>query len=264
MARLDNALVERGFFKTRTKAQEAIAEGKIFCDRKKVEKPSHKVEEHTLIEIRGEIIAYVSRGALKLEKAASSFGVDFSDKTVLDIGSSTGGFTDYMLKHGASKVIAVDVGTEQMDKDLRLDPRIDLHEQTDFRVVSEKIVEGVEIACIDISFISVEKILPRLFEIKSLKEVVCLIKPQFECNKEIAAKYKGIILNKEIHHEIIERIIEEFQKYNLGCLGLIFSPITGGSGNIEYLAYFKKNYNPKQIYINLIVEQGFEKFHIKS
>jgi len=259
MARLDNTLVEKGFFKTRAKAQEAIASGNIFCDGKKIEKTSYNVDEETLIEIRGEVLAYVSRGALKLEKAAQSFNIDFTDKVVLDIGSSTGGFTDYVLQHGAGRVIAVDVGTEQMDKDLRQNPKIELHEKTDFRTVDDNVVRGAQLACIDVSFISLEKILPRLFSIKSIEEIVCLIKPQFECGKEIAAKYKGIINDKEIHREVIERIVKSFEGNNLGCLGVTFSPIKGGSGNIEYLSYFKRTYNTKQLYINSAIEQGFEK-----
>ncbi len=241
--RLDVWLVEHNYFETRNKSQSAIKDGLVFCNGKKTTKCGCLVNIDTLIEIKGNAMPYVSKGGLKLEKALKEFHIDLTNKVMLDIGSSTGGFTDCALQNGIGKVIAVDVGTNQFDKKLLPNSKIELYEKTDFRNIDDSILSAVEITTIDVSFISVIKLLPKLSLLKRNNEIICLIKPQFECGKEIADKYKGIILNKNVHKQIISNIICEFKKINFKCLGLTNSPILGGSGNIEYLAYFVNNNN---------------------
>ena len=256
--RIDQALVEGNFFKTRTKAKEAVLAGVVFFAGKKVEKPSLDVSDSSLLQIKGKIMPYVSRGGLKLEKALCQFDIDLRGKIVLDIGSSTGGFTDCALKNGAKEVIAVDVGTDQLDASLRDSPNIMLYEQTDFRDIDLAFIQKAQFITIDVSFISVKKLLEKLNQLSALEGIICLIKPQFECGKEIADKYHGIIKNAQIHQNILEDVISSFSKYQFYCQGLTFSPITGGSGNREYLAYFTKiqtNYHPS---IKEIVNQAFQ------
>lgn len=260
--RLDNELVERKLFLTRSKAQIAIKDGIVFCDGKKITKSGYNVNNQTLIEIKGKVMPYVSKGGLKLECTLREFNISLDDKIMLDIGSSTGGFTDCALQNGIKKVVAIDVGTDQFDKSLLNNTKIELYEQTDFRNIDLSIVSCADIATIDVSFISVKKMLPKINEIENIKEVICLIKPQFECGKDNADKYKGIILNKDIHEEIINSIIEEFLHIGLYCNGLTSSPVLGGSGNIEYLAYFNKYSNSSIINIRDIINKVFKKFNI--
>ena len=156
---------------------------------------------------------------------------------IMDIGSSTGGFCDCALRHGAKSIIAIDVGTDLLDKSLRDNEKIDLHEQTNFRNLEHKYFENVDIITCDVSFISLKKIIEKISNEKIKTDMVCLIKPQFECGKDIATRYKGIILNKEIHIKIIEELISYFNFFGFYVKGLTISPIKGGDGNIEYLAY---------------------------
>ena len=199
---------------------------------------------------------FVSRGGLKLEKALTLFKINLTGKIVLDIGSSTGGFSDCALQHGAQHIIAVDTGTNQMDSILRQDKRISLFEQTDFRTLAAKHLDKVQLATIDISFLSVTKILDKLITIPNLDEIICLIKPQFECGKEIANKYKGVIKNPTIHQTILKDVITAFEQHHFNIKNLTFSPITGVSGNIEYLGYFTK-LPPVLVDINAIVHDAF-------
>lgn len=238
--RLDVELVNRGMFETRTKAKEAIKEGIIYCDNKKITKPSFEVNENTNIEIKGNVLPYVSRAGLKLEKALKVFKVNLKGKTMVDIGSSTGGFTDCALQNNIKKVIAIDVGTDQLDKKLRGNKKIELHEQTDFRNIDLNILKDVNIATIDVSFISVKLLTEKLSKMENLKEIICLIKPQFECGKEIADKYKGVITSSKIHEEVINKVKSYFQSINFTCQKITASPIKGGSGNKEFLGYFTK------------------------
>ena len=244
MKRLDNELVKRGLFKTRSKASLAIKAKQIYCDGKLVTKGGYEVNEKTLIEVRGEILPYVSRGGLKLEKAIQTWKIKLSKKIMIDIGSSTGGFSDCALQYGIEKVYAIDVGTAQFDKELAKNPKIVLMEKTDFRVLEEEKVKDANFITIDVSFISVTKLLDKISKLTNVQEIVCLIKPQFECGKEIADQYHGIILNSQVHQEIIEKIWNEFENISFELKGITFSPIRGGDGNIEYLAYFqRKNKN---------------------
>ncbi len=252
MDRLDSLLVKKGLVISRTRGEYEIKNGNVLVDGKVVTKPSTKFNDDVEIVINNKL-DYVSKGALKLLKAIDTFNINLSNKVMLDIGSSTGGFSDVALRNNIKKVIAVDVGTDQFDKELQKDSRIELHENTDIR--NFNITEEIDTVTIDVSFISVTKIISKLEEINP-KEIVLLIKPQFECGKEISDKYKGIPLNKEVHKEVIEKVINAFKIINYNISGLTYSPITGGSGNIEYLAYFTKD-NKKEIDIEEIINNAF-------
>ena len=259
MDRLDSLLVKKGLVVSRTRGEYEIKNGNVLVDGKVVTKPSTKVSDEQEIIINNKF-DYVSKGALKLLKAIESFNIDLSNKVMIDIGSSTGGFSDVALRNNIKKVIAVDVGTNQFDKELQKDPRIELHENTDIR--SLIIEDQIDTATIDISFISVTKIISKLEEINP-KEIVLLIKPQFECGKEISDRYKGIPLNKDVHKTVIESVIKSFEDIGYYISGLTYSPITGGSGNIEYLGYFtKKEYD--NIIIDNIVDEAFRMFTRKD
>ena len=240
MSRIDVELVNRGLFPTRSKAILAIKDRIVYCNQKLVTKGGLEVSSDSLIEIRGETLPYVSRGGLKLAKAVEYWNIDLSNKIMIDIGSSTGGFCDVALKNNIQKVYAIDVGKDQFDKELKKDSRIELHEQTDFREIDNSIIQDASVACIDVSFISVTKLMEKLGSLNNLKEIVCLIKPQFECGKEIADKFKGVIKDEEERNKAIRKVTSEFEKIGFKEVGVIASPIKGGDGNIEYLAYFKK------------------------
>ena len=256
MTRIDIALVKRGIFETRNKAQNEIKNKIIFCNNVCITKPAFDVTDTDIIEIKGEKLKYVSRGGLKLEKAIKEFNIDLKDKTLIDIGSSTGGFSDCALQNGIKKVYVIDVGTNQFDKTLRLNNKINLYENTDFRNIDNNIINDANIASIDVSFISVTKLTNKLKELTNLKEVICLIKPQFECGKEISDKYKGVPLNKEVHKSVIENVIKSFKDNNYYINSLTSSPIKGGNGNIEYLAYFKRD-KERSINIEEVVNKAF-------
>lgn len=252
MDRLDSLLVKKGLVSSRTRGEYEIKNGNVLVNGKVITKPSTKFNENVVIIINNKF-DYVSKGALKLLKAIDIFNINLKDKVMLDIGSSTGGFSDVALRNDIKKIIAVDVGTDQFKLS---DPRIELHEGTDIRNFNIK--EIIDVVTIDVSFISVTKIINKIEEINP-KEIVLLIKPQFECGKDIADKYKGIPRNKEVHFNVIENIINEFKNINYNIQGLTYSPITGGSGNIEYLGYFTKD-NIKEININEIINEAFKNF----
>lgn len=257
MTRIDIELVKRGIFETRNKAQNEIKNKIVYCNNVCITKPAFDVTDTDIIEIKGEKLKYVSRGGLKLEKAIKEFKIDLKDKTLIDIGSSTGGFSDCALQNGIKKVYAIDVGTNQFDKTLRLNNKINLYENTDFRNIDNNIINDANIASIDVSFISVTKLTNKLKELTNLKEVICLIKPQFECGKEISDKYKGVPLNKEVHKSVIENVIKSFKDNNYYINSLTSSPIKGGNGNIEYLAYFKRD-KERSINIEEVVNKAFK------
>lgn len=258
MTRIDIELVNRKIFETRNQAQNEIKNGIVYCNGKKILKNSYEVNEDDKIEIKGNTLKYVSRGGLKLEKALKEFNIDLNNKVMLDIGSSTGGFTDCALQNNIKKVVDIDVGQNQLVDKIRNDNKVIVFEKTDIRDFDNKLLEIIDIITIDISFISVTKILDKLKTISNAKEIICLIKPQFECGKDIADKYKGIILNKEIHEKIIIRIISAFKEIDYYIKGLTYSPIKGGNGNIEYLAYFTKNNNNNMVNIHEIVKESFK------
>lgn len=257
MTRIDIELVKRGIFETRNKAQNEIKNKIVYCNNVCITKPAFDVTEADIIEIKGEKLKYVSRGGLKLEKAIKEFKVDLKDKTLIDIGSSTGGFSDCAIQNGIKKVYAIDVGTNQFDKNLRQNNKVNLYENTDFRNIDNNIINDANIASIDVSFISVTKLTNKLKELTNLKEIICLIKPQFECGKELSDKYRGVPLNKEVHSTVINKVIESFKENDYYINSLTSSPIKGGNGNIEYLAYFKRD-NEKNIDIEKVINEAFK------
>ena len=257
MTRIDIELVKRGIFETRNKAQNEIKNKIVYCNNVCITKPAFDVTEADIIEIKGEKLKYVSRGGLKLEKAIKEFKVDLKDKTLIDIGSSTGGFSDCAIQNGIKKVYAIDVGTNQFDKNLRQNNKVNLYENTDFRNIDNNIINDANIASIDVSFISVTKLTNKLKELINLKEIICLIKPQFECGKELSDKYRGVPLNKEVHSTVINKVIESFKENDYYINNLTSSPIKGGNGNIEYLAYFKRD-NEKNIDIEKVINEAFK------
>ena len=256
MTRIDIELVKRGIFETRNKAQNEIKNKIIFCNNICITKLSFDVTDTDIIEIKGEKLKYVSRGGLKLEKAIKEFNIDLKNKILIDIGSSTGGFSDVAIQNDIKKIYAIDVGTDQFDKTLRLNNKINLYENTDFRNIDNNVINDANIASIDVSFISVTKLTSKLKELTNLKEIICLIKPQFECGKEVSDKYKGVPLNKEVHKSVIENVIKSFKDNNYYINSLTSSPIKGGNGNIEYLAYFKRD-KERSINIEEVVNKAF-------
>lgn len=257
MTRLDIELVNRGIFESRSKAQNEIKNGIIYCNNKCITKSSFDVKAEDKIEIKGDTLKYVSRGGLKLEKAINEFNISLDNKIMIDIGSSTGGFSDCALQNKINKIYAIDVGTGQFNKSLLESKKINLYEQTDFRKIDNNIIKDANIATIDVSFISVTKLTEKLGELTNLKEIVCLIKPQFECGLEVANKYKGVPLNKEVHRKVINKVINSFKNINFNLKDLTYSPIKGGDGNIEYLAYFTRE-KPQNLPINSIITKAFE------
>ena len=242
--RLDILLVEKGIFTSRERAKTSIMAGKIFVDGQRVDNAGEKVNIDAEIIFKGQEIPYVSRGGLKLEKAIKEFDICLNDKVCMDIGASTGGFTDCMLQNGAKKVFSVDVGYGQFAWKLRTDERVVCMERTNIRYVTpDDIGEPVDFASIDVSFISLMKIMPATKELLSDKgEVVALIKPQFEAGKEKVGK-KGVVRDINVHKEVVKSIVDYLYSENLNVLSLSYSPIKGPEGNIEYLVYFTKDKN---------------------
>lgn len=258
MTRLDVELVNRNIFETRNKSQNEIKNGVVYVNNKCITKPSFDVSEKDIIEIKGETLKYVSRGGLKLEHALKEFDIDLTNKIMIDIGSSTGGFSDCAIQFGIKMIYAIDVGSNQFSDKLKYDKRIHLYENTDFRNIDNNIIKDANFCTIDVSFISVTKLIYKIKEL-NLEEIVCLIKPQFECGLDIANEYKGVPLNKNVHYEVINKVIDSFKKINYQLNGLTYSPIKGGNGNIEYLAYFKKSSENNNININKIIEFAFKR-----
>lgn len=236
--RLDVLLVKRNIIDSREKAKRMIMAGLVFSGNERLDKPGMKVDEAITLHVK-ETLPYVGRGGYKLEKALASFQTSIQDKIVVDIGASTGGFTDCALQNGAHLVYAIDVGYNQLAWKLRSDDRVLVHERTNFRYVTgDLFVKGLpDYATIDVSFISLRLILPVLKNIlKTNSEVVALVKPQFEAEKEQVGK-KGVIRDPKIHKEVLQKITSFAIEEGYTILNLTFSPITGGEGNIEYLLH---------------------------
>lgn len=240
--RADVILFEKGLVESREKAKRVIMEGSVFVGSERIDKPGQKLDEDIEIRIKENPNIYVSRGGLKLEKSISSFGLKLENKTSMDIGASTGGFTDCMLKNGAKKVYAIDVGYGQLDWKLRNDHRVVVMERTNFRYVEkEDIGEEIDFASIDVSFISLKLILPVAKKLlKDNGEIIALIKPQFEAGRENVGK-KGIVKDKKIHFQVIQEIVNFCREIDLSASALTYSPITGATGNIEFLLHLKNN-----------------------
>ncbi|MBO5095116.1 MAG: TlyA family RNA methyltransferase [Lachnospiraceae bacterium] len=240
--RLDVLLVRQGLAQSREKAKAVIMAGDVFVNGQREDKAGAMfAEEKAKIEVRGEKLKYVSRGGLKLEKAMQKFHLDLTNKICMDIGASTGGFTDCMLQNGASKVYAVDVGHGQLAWKLRNDERVVCMEKTNFRyVVREDIADDLDFASVDVSFISLSKILPPARALlKSGGEMVCLIKPQFEAGREKVGK-KGVVRDAAVHMEVIEAVLHFAAQAGFSILDLTYSPVKGPEGNIEYLVHLRK------------------------
>lgn len=241
--RLDVLLVERGLAETREKAKRTIMAGLVYSNENRLDKPGEKVSSDIPLTVKGNVLPYVSRGGLKLEKALKVFDLDVQGKTLLDIGASTGGFTDCALQNGAEMSYALDVGYNQLAWKLRQDERVVVMERTNFRYVKpEDLIKGMpSFASIDVSFISLRLILPVL---KTLlvtgSNVVALVKPQFEAGREQVGK-KGIVRDRKVHEQVLDRIISFSIEEGYDVMDLSFSPITGGDGNIEFLLHLQWN-----------------------
>lgn len=240
--RLDVLLVKKGLAPSREKAKTMIMEGNVFVNNQREDKAGTNIPEDAVIEIKGNTLKYVSRGGLKLEKAMTHFGISLEDKICMDIGASTGGFTDCMLQNGAKKVYAVDVGYGQFAWKLRTDERVVCMEKTNIRYVTpEDIADVLDFASVDVSFISLAKVLPAAKELlRDEGEMVCLIKPQFEAGREKVGK-KGVVRDPAVHREVIEKVITEARELGFSILHLEYSPIKGPEGNIEYLVHICKS-----------------------
>ncbi len=260
--RVDVLLVEKGFFDSREKAKRAIMAGLVYDQNDRIDKVGTKIDTETPLFVKGQVLKYVSRGGLKLEKAIQSFDLQLEDKIMLDIGSSTGGFTDCGLQNGVKLVYALDVGTNQLVWKLRNDSRVIVMEQTNFRTVNlDRFNVGTPNFCtIDVSFISLKHIFPNLFHILSDDgKVVALIKPQFEAGKEQIGK-KGIVKDKDIHIAVLMNIQKIANDNGFKLVNIDFSPITGGHGNIEFLGLFQKGEQDKHFDFTTLVENTHQFF----
>ena len=244
--RLDILLIQRGMATSRERARAVIMAGEVFVNGQREDKPGTAFDENKIetLEIRGEQLPYVSRGGLKLAKAVQDFGLMLPGKVCMDIGASTGGFTDCMLQNGAVKVYSVDVGHGQLDWKLRSDERVVCMEKTNFRyMVRDDIADDLDFASVDVSFISLTKILiPARKLLKAQGQMVCLIKPQFEAGREKVGK-KGVVRDAHVHEEVVKKIFDFADLVGFKILNLDYSPIRGPEGNIEYLIYLEKDSN---------------------
>ena len=261
--RLDVLLTEKNFFDSRARAKAMIMAGKILVNGQKVDKAGTLIPLDAEIKILGEEMPFVSRGGLKLQKALDVFKIILSGKIAADVGASTGGFTDCMLQHGAKKVYAIDVGYGQLAWKLRSNVQVVNMERTNIRNVTRNdFYYGLpEFVSIDVAFISLEKVLPIVFDVlKDSGEVVALIKPQFEAGREHVGK-KGVVRDKKIHAAVIEKVLNFATSLGFGNCGLDFSPIKGPEGNIEYLAYLTKNFSAADFEILSVVNSAHEELN---
>lgn len=257
--RLDVILVNRGYAASREKAKAIIMSGNVYVNGQREDKAGTSFDESKMqLEVRGHALKYVSRGGLKLEKAMDVWGLSLEGKICMDIGASTGGFTDCMLQNGASKVYSVDVGHGQLAWKLRNDERVVCMEQTNFRyMVREDIEDDLDFASVDVSFISLTKILiPARNLLKVGGGMVCLIKPQFEAGREKVGK-NGVVREPEIHREVIEKIVDYADSIGFRVLHLEYSPVRGPEGNIEYLVHLSKEREPEEA-VRILTEQEAE------
>lgn len=261
--RLDILLVEKGIFPTREKAKSAIMAGEVLVEGERVNKSGQRIKVESNISVIKKETAFVSRGGEKLEKVLKVFNVNVKGKRVIDVGASTGGFTDCLLKYGAEKVYCIDVGYGQLAWKLQRDSRVVVIDRTNIRyLTADKFDDLFDLATIDVSFISLDKVLPAVYNlIKEKGEVVALIKPQFEAGREFIQR-GGVVKKKEVHQMVIEKVGEKAQKIGFGIQGITFSPLKKTSGNIEYLICLVKN-SGKDKMNNLpqIIEEVVKKAH---
>lgn len=265
--RLDVAVFEKGFAPSREKAKAIIMAGLVYVNNQKVDKAGTEIKEDDVLEVRGNTLKYVSRGGLKLEKAMQEFPITLNGKICMDVGASTGGFTDCMLQNGAVKVYSVDVGYGQLAWKLRCDERVVNLERTNFRYADEEIIKDkIDFSSVDVSFISLKHILPNLNKLLADDgTAVCLIKPQFEAGKEKVGK-KGVVRDKNVHLEVVYNVITMAVENGFSVSGLQFSPIKGPEGNIEYLIYLEKSDLPvvaDNVNADVLVNQSHEELDIK-
>lgn len=256
--RLDVLLVKQNLAPSREKAKAMIMAGSVLVDGQREDKAGSMFPDTVKLTIKGHILPYVSRGGLKLEKAMTHFDLSLDGKVCMDVGASTGGFTDCMLQNGAVKVYSVDVGHGQLDWKLRNDPRVVCMERTNIRYVTpEDLEEKAEFVSIDVSFISLTKVLPPVRELmEDGAEMVCLIKPQFEAGREKVGK-KGVVRDPAVHREVIGKVVDFARGLSFGVLHLEFSPIKGPEGNIEYLLHLRKQEEGQgEVDIRGVVEQA--------
>lgn len=243
--RLDSLLYTKGLIETRELARAMIIAGEVKVDGIQIDKPGTKVQETAELMVAPRRSKYVSRGGFKLEAALQDFAIDFVDKVVLDVGASTGGYTDCALQNRAAKVFALDVGYGQLDWTLRNDPRVIVMERTNVRYVTlADLGEQVDIITMDVAFISTRLIYPVLNQlVKAEGEIISLIKPQFEAGREKVGK-KGVVKDPAVHREVLLQCIRSAGEAGLNCVGITYSPIKGPQGNIEYFIHFKKQLEP--------------------
>ena len=254
--RLDILLVKQNLAPSREKAKAMIMAGNVLVDGQREDKAGSMFPETVKLTVKGNTLPYVSRGGLKLEKAMTHFGLELAGKICMDVGASTGGFTDCMLQNGAVKVYAVDVGHGQLDWKLRNDPRVVCMERTNIRYVEpSQLQELVGFVSIDVSFISLTKVLPPVRELmEDGAQMVCLIKPQFEAGREKVGK-KGVVRDPAVHREVIEKVVDFARSMSFGILHLEYSPIKGPEGNIEYLLHLRKQEEGQgEVDISAVVE----------
>lgn len=264
--RIDVLLVELGYFDSREKAKRALMAGLVLVNEEPVDKSGMKVSRDARIKVKGSLHPYVSRGGLKLEKAIAAFGIEMKDRVMLDIGASTGGFTDCALQHGAAYVYAIDVGYNQLDWSLRNHPRVAVMERTNFRYTEPQHLEGPspDFASIDVSFISLRHILPALYNLlPEGAEVMALIKPQFEAGREKVGK-SGVVREPSVHLEVLRNVLGFASEMRYTLQDITFSPITGGEGNIEFLALWRKDEAvgtvPDDAVLRALVEEANQTF----
>lgn len=260
--RLDLVVFEKGFAPSREKAKAIIMAGQVYVNNQKSDKAGREIAPGDVVEVRGKTLKYVSRGGLKLEKAMASFPIDLNGRICMDVGASTGGFTDCMLMNGAKKVYSVDVGYGQLAWKLRTDERVVNLERVNFRYITrEQVPDDIDFASVDVSFISLKHIFANLFTLLSKNgQAVCLIKPQFEAGREKVGK-KGVVSDINTHLEVVNNVISMAQDNGFSVLGLDYSPIKGPEGNIEYLIYLQKSDDPQidsRVDAQMIVKKSHE------
>ena len=258
--RLDQLVFDLGYAESRERAKTTIMSGLVFVNGQRVDKPGTAVDPEARIEVRGEAIPFVSRGGFKLDKALKVFPVDPAGKVCIDCGASTGGFTDVLLQHGAAKVYAVDVGYGQLAWKLRTDDRVVNLERTNLRYVSpEQIPEPIDLAVMDVSFISIRLVIPAVKALlKPDADYICLIKPQFEAGREEVGK-KGVVRDPAVHEQVVLGILEFARQSGFTVMGLDYSPIKGPEGNIEYICHLKNGlYDAPNIDVSAVVAASHE------
>ncbi len=265
--RIDLQVTNLGFFDSREKAKRAIMAGVVMVNGQIVDKPGTDIPDDAIITIKENPNKYVSRGGLKLEKAMNEYGIDLNGKVCMDIGASTGGFTDCMLKNGATKVFSVDVGYGQLDYSLRTHPSVVNMERTNIRHVTlEQIGQSLDFVSIDVSFISLKLVLPVAMQLMAEEsEIVFLIKPQFEAGREQVGK-NGVVREPKVHMQVLKAVTEMAENCGLQIKALTFSPIRGPKGNIEFLCYAKKTQMPSEesIINSAQIEELVKRAHIEA